>query len=100
MDNTAIGWTIDKTERLSKVGVVKLSESVRSYVFLLLDSQANAKTNIIGDSVESLSVFTKSFKDMFKQPTFTTNKIKRYQDILKLTFQLARVFTSSWVICS
>ena len=36
MANTAMGWIQDHSFGLSKVGVQKLSESVRAYVFLTL----------------------------------------------------------------
>ena len=44
MANTAMGWIQDHSFGLSKVGVQKLSESVRAYVFLILSSQSSARS--------------------------------------------------------
>ena len=47
MANSVMGWIQDHSFGLSKVGVQKLSESVRAYVFLTLSSQSSARSSII-----------------------------------------------------
>ena len=51
---TAMGWIQDHSFGLSKVGVQKLSESVRAYVFLTLSSQSSARSSIIGKDGRAL----------------------------------------------
>ena len=51
---TAMGWIQDHSRGLSKVGVQKLSESVRAYVFLTLSLQSSAHSSIIGKDGRAL----------------------------------------------
>ena len=43
-----MGWIQDHSCGLTQIGVQKLSESVRAYMFLTLSSQTNARSSIIG----------------------------------------------------
>ena len=47
MANAAMGWIQDHSRGLTQIGVQKLSESVRAYVFLTLSSQSSARSSII-----------------------------------------------------
>ena len=48
-------WIIEKSVGLTDVGLLKISESVRAYAYLILSSQASARSSIIGNSASSLT---------------------------------------------
>ena len=47
-------WIIQKSEGLIKVGLKKLSESVRDYAYLILTAQTSARAQIIGHEARNL----------------------------------------------
>ena len=86
MANTAMGWIQDHSFGLSKVGVQKLSESVRAYVFLTLSSQSSARSSIIGKDGRALnaqSIWRTSFEQLVKSDSGIGDEIRRYQDVLQ-----------------
>ena len=48
-------WTIEKLVGFTDVGLLRISESVRAYAYLILSSQASARSSIIGNSASSLT---------------------------------------------
>ena len=83
--NTAIGWIQDHSFGLSKVGVQKLSESVRAYVFLILSSQSSARSSIIGKdgrALDAQKIWQSSFEQLVKSNFGIANEIQRYQNVL------------------
>ena len=85
MANTAIGWIQDHSFGLSKVGVQKLSESVRAYVFLILSSQSSARSSIIGKdgrALDAQKIWQTSFEQIVKSDFGIANEIQRYQNVL------------------
>ena len=48
-------WIIEKSVRFTDVGLLRISESVRSYAYLILSSQASARSSIIGNLASSLT---------------------------------------------
>ena len=40
-------WILEKSEGFTNVGLLRISESVRAYAYLILSSQASARSNII-----------------------------------------------------
>ena len=85
MANTAIGWIQDHSFGLSKVGVQKLSESVRAYVFLILSSQSSARSSIIGKdgrALDAQKIWQTSFEQLVKSDFGIANEIQRYQNVL------------------
>ena len=60
-------WIIEKSVGFTDVGLLRISESVRSYAYLILSSQASARSSIIGNSTSSLtaqSAFLNNFEDI------------------------------------
>ena len=57
-------WMIEKSQGLTNVGLLRISESVRAYAYLVLSSQASARFRIIGSTASALT------------------DIKRYQETL------------------
>ena len=42
-------WIIEKSVGFTDVGLLRISESVRAYAYLILSSQASARSSIIGN---------------------------------------------------
>ena len=66
-------------------GLYRISESVRAYVYLILSSQASARSGIVGNTVSALtaqSVFLNNFEDIVNRRVNIQEDIKRYQDTL------------------
>ena len=70
------------------VGLLRISESVRAYAFLILSSQASARSSIIGNSASSLtaqSTFLNNFENVVNRKVDIQEDIKRYQETLSYT---------------
>ena len=72
----------------SDVGLSKISESVRAYAYLILSSQASARSGIVGNTASALtaqSAFLNNFEDIVNRRVDIREDIKRYQDTLSYT---------------
>ena len=70
------------------VGLLKISVSVRAYAYLILSSQASARSGIVGNTASALtaqSAFLNNFEDIVNQRVDIREDIKRYQDTLSYT---------------
>ena len=79
------GWIIETSVGFTDVGLLKISESVRAYAFLILSSQASARSSIIGNSASSLtaqSAFLNNFENIVNRSVNIQEDIKRYQETL------------------
>ena len=57
-------WIIEKSVSFPDVGLYKISESVRAYAYLILSSQASARSGIVGNTASALiaqSAFLNNF---------------------------------------
>ena len=78
-------WIIEKSVGFTDVGVYKISESVRAYAYLILSSQASARSSIIGNSASSLtaqSAFLNNFENVVNRRVNIQEDIKCYQETL------------------
>ena len=60
------GWIIETSVGFTDVGLFKISESVRVYAYLILSSQASARSGIVGNTASALtaqSAFLNNFED-------------------------------------
>ena len=48
-------WIIEKSVGFTDFGLLRILESVRAYAYLILSSQASARSSIIGNSASSLT---------------------------------------------
>ena len=48
-------WTIEASVGFTDVGLYKISENVRAYAYLILSSQASARSGIVGNTVSALT---------------------------------------------
>ena len=78
-------WIIEKSQGFTDVGLLKISESVRVYAFLILSSQASARSSIVGNSASSLtaqSAFLNNFENVVNRRVDIREDVKRYQETL------------------
>ena len=78
-------WIIEKSAGFTDVGLLKISESVRAYAYLILSSQASARSSIVGNSASALtaqSAFLNNFENIVNRRVDIRGDIKRYQDTL------------------
>ena len=78
-------WIIEKSVGFTDVGLLRISESVGAYAFLILSSQASARSSIVGNSASSLtaqSAFLNNFENVENRRVDICKDVKRYQDIL------------------
>ena len=81
-------WIIEKSVGFTDVGLLKIFESVRAYTFLILSSQASARSSIVGNTVSALtaqSAFLNNFENLVNRRVDIHEDIKRYQDTLNYT---------------
>ena len=78
-------WIIEKSQGFTDVGLLRISESVRAYAYLILSSQASARSSIVGNTASALtaqSAFYNNFEDIVNRKVDVREDIKRYQDTL------------------
>ena len=88
-------WVIEASVGFTDVGLYRISESVKAYAYLILSSQASARSGIVGNTVSALtaqSAFLNNCEDIVNQRVYIREDIKRYQDTLS--------YASSKVDCS
>ena len=76
---------IEKSVGFTDVGLLRISESVRAYAYLILSSQASARSSIVGNTATALtaqSAFLNNFEDIVNRKVDVREDIKRYQDTL------------------
>lgn len=84
-DDSMTRWIIEKSNGFTKTGLVKISDSVRAYAYLVLSSQASARSSILGNNSSALTaqrVFMNNFEDIVNRRVDIQEDIKRYQDTL------------------
>ena len=77
-----------ESQGFTDVGLYRISESVRAYAYLILSSQASARSSIIGNTVSALtalSAFLTNFENVVNRRVNIQEDIKHYQDILTYT---------------
>ena len=78
-------WIIQKSVGFTDIGLYRISESVRAYAYLILSSQASARSSIIGNAASTLtaqSAFLNNFENVVNCRVDIREDIKRYQDTL------------------
>ena len=78
-------WIIEKSVGFTDVGLYRISESVRAYAYLILSSQASARSPIVSNTVSALtaqSAFLNNFENVVNRRVNIQEDIKHYQDTL------------------
>ena len=81
-------WIIEKSQGFTDVGLLRISESVRAYAYLILSSQASARSSIIANMVSALTAqkaFLNNFENVVNCRVDIQEDIKCYQDTLSYT---------------
>ena len=76
-------WIIEKSDGFTDVGIYRISESVRAYAYLILSSQASARSGIVGNTASAptaQSAFLNNFENVVNCRVDIREDIKRYQD--------------------
>ena len=80
-----IRFVLEVSVGFTDVGLLKISESVRAYAYLILSSQASARSSIVGNTASALtaqSAFLNNFENVVNQRVDIREDLKRYQDPL------------------
>ena len=78
-------WIIETLVGFTDVGLLRISECVRAYAYLILSSQASARSSIVGNSASSLtaqSAFLNNFENIVNRKVDIQEDVKRYQETL------------------
>ena len=96
-------WVIEKSVGFTDVGLLRISESVRAYAYLILSSQASARSGIVGSTASALTAqlaFLNNFEDIVNQRGDIREDLKHYQNTLSYASHRVRSITM-WVnICT
>ena len=77
-------WVITQSKGFIKKGIEKISRSVMAYVYLVLSSQVQARSTIVGNSapaVDAQQLFKDTFKSLINEDL--PIDIKKYQGVLE-----------------
>ena len=78
-------WILEKSEGFTDVGLLRILESVRAYAYLILSSQASARSSIVVNTTSALtaqSAFLNNFESVVNRRVNIQEDIKHYQDTL------------------
>ena len=78
-------WIIEKSVGFTDVGLLRISESVRAYAYLILSSQASARSSIVGNTASALtaqSAFLNNFENVVNCRVDISEDKKHYQNTL------------------
>ena len=79
-------WIITQSKGFTRKGIEQISRSVRAYVYLVLNSQVQARSSIVGNpalSVTAQKVFKSTFKALINENYSIIIDIERYQRVLE-----------------
>ena len=85
-DDSFSRWIIEKLDGLTKVGLEKLSETVRDYACLILTSQTSTRDPIVGHTAQNLDaqqVFLNTFENIINRRVDIPEDIQRFQKTLQ-----------------
>ena len=78
-------WIIEKSQGFTDVGVLRISESVRVYAYVILSLQASARSRIIANTARVLTAqkaFLNNFETIVNRRVDIGEDSKRYQETL------------------
>ena len=79
-------WIITYSNGFTRKGIEQISRSVREYVYLVLTSQVQGRSNIVGNStpaVNAQKVFKSTFNALINEDYSIGINIERYQGVLE-----------------
>ena len=81
-------WILEKSDSFTDVGLLRTSESIRAFAYLILSFQASARSGIVGNTASALtaqSAFLDNFENFVNCRVDIKEDIKHYQDTLSYT---------------
>ena len=84
--DSATRWIIEKSQGFTDVELLRISENIRAYAYLVLSSQASARSRIIGNTAIALTAQEGSlnnFENIVNRRVYIREDIKQYQETLK-----------------
>ena len=78
-------WIIEKSVGFTDVNLLRISESVRAHAYLILSSQASARSSVVGNTASALtaqSAFLNNSENIVNRRVNISEDIKRYQNTL------------------
>ena len=79
-------WIMTQSKGFTKNAIEKISRSVRAYVYIVLTSQVQARSSIVGNSapaVDAQKVFKSTFKELINKNYSIGIDIESYQGVLE-----------------
>ena len=81
-------WIIKKSQVFTDIGLLRMSESVRIYTYLVLSSQDSMRSRMIGNMASALTAqkaFLNNFENIVNRRVDIQEYIKQYQNALSYT---------------
>ena len=78
-------WIIEKSLRFTDVGLYRISESVRAYMYQIISLQASERSRIVGNTASALTAqkaFLNNFENVVNRRVNIQEDMKCYQDTL------------------
>ena len=75
-------WILEKLVGFTDVGLLRISESIRAYAYLILSSQASTRSGIVGNTASALTAQSAFLNNFVNRRVDIQEDIKRYQDTL------------------
>ena len=79
-------WILKTSKGFTRIGLTMVSKSVRAYVYLLLTSQVQARSKIVGkttNAFEAQNIYMNSFEELLKSDYSIADDIARCQGVLE-----------------
>ena len=96
-------WIIEKSQGFTNVGLLRISESVRAYTYLILSSQASERSGIVGNTASAFtaqSAFLNNFENIVNHRVDIREDIKTLlvMHLVKSTIAWEKIFMYYLVI--
>ena len=78
-------FIIQTSNGFNDIGLVRISESIRAYVYLILTSQASTRARIVGTKANALTaqqIYLNNFEEIVSRRVDIQSDIKRFQNTL------------------
>ena len=86
-ENSFSRWIIQNSYGLTKVGLQKLSESVRDYTYLILMSQTSTRGTIVGHSAQNFDaqqVFLNTFENIINRRVDISEDMQKFKRLCNM----------------
>ena len=85
IQTTWTAFVLDKSDGFTQAGVARLNDSIRTYVWAIMGSQAQTRSNILsaGTGFHAQKQFLANVEDSISSPVDIPSSIARYQKMLQ-----------------